>query len=193
MRPQKNVCKTSTLMLTCSLFLLHSQNKTRINKVWRGKKKKRKPKKNWRKTVSLSTGRTIWCSWAFSLLQTHSSSFSPTSAEGKQKWLLHRVAAPKEETIPTGSWFHFPTSSCSNCRRESSSLLSPLISSDAWHFPGKQYLHSTLEMCISFSPHEACAHQQGKIPAHMPDSHYRERWCWRQRNTWDRSCYWQMG
>lgn len=75
--------------------------------------------------MSLPTGTIIWCSWPFSLLETHRSSFSPNSGEGKQKWLLHRVAAPKEETIPT--WFHFPTSSRSNRQREACSLLSPLF------------------------------------------------------------------
>lgn len=60
-----------------------SIHKTRqgINKAWRKKKKK---------TVGPSTGRIIGCLWAFSLLQTHSTSFSPNSGEGKQKCLPHR-------------------------------------------------------------------------------------------------------
>lgn len=106
-----------------------------INKAWRKKKKR-----NQKKTVSLPTGKIIWCSWAFPLLETHSSSFSPNAGEGKQKWLLHRVASPKEEMTPMWSWFHFPSSSCSKCQREACSLLSPLTSSGSWHFPGKQYL-----------------------------------------------------
>lgn len=162
-----------------------SIHKTRqeINKVWRKKKKeaKRKYLPNWKDNMMFMA---LLSSWDSEVL------IFPNLWRRKAEVASSKSCCPKRRndtyTIP------FPNLFLLKLPKRSLQSAFSTLSNGSWHFSGKQYHHSTLEMYISFSSHEVCACQQGKIPTHTPDSHQRERWCWRQRDTRDRSCYQQI-
>lgn len=112
--------------------------------------------------------------------ETSGSSFPQKSEEGKQKWLLHQVGAPKGEMIPI--WFHFPTSSHSNQQRTSLQTAFSALSSGSWHFSGKRFC-SALEIYVPFLLWSSCWQQKSKIPLYVHQTPTTERQWWRHRDT----------